>query len=82
MTVFEEMFIAYNFSSSRYTVKLETSLYFSRQHASKYVSGDLEKSILKFDPRSGLLTLTHYVQIMQPYQKYVKSKFKKCFLTH
>ena len=35
-----------------------------------------------FDPRSGLLNLTHYVQILRPYQKYIESKFKKCFHTH
>ena len=31
---------------------------------------------------AGLLTLTHYVQTLQPYRKYVESKFKKCFPTH
>ena len=56
------MFIAYNFFSRRDTEKLKTPLYFSRQDVSKHVSGDLEKSILKFDPRLGLLTPTHYVQ--------------------
>ena len=46
MTVFKEMFIAYNFLSSRDTEKLKTPLHFSRQDASKYVSGDLEKSVV------------------------------------
>ena len=59
MTVFKKMFIAFDFLFSSDTEKLKTSLYFSRQDASKYAYGDLEKSVFKFDPRSGLLTLTH-----------------------
>ena len=51
--------------------KLKTSLYFSRQEASKSVSVDLEKFIFNFDPKSGRLTLTHYVQILRPYRKLV-----------
>ena len=43
----------------------------------KHVSGDFEKSTLKFDPRSGLLAPTQYVQILRPYRKYVESKYKK-----
>ena len=45
------MFMAYNFLSSRNTEKLKASLYFSRQDASKHVSGNLKKSILMFDPQ-------------------------------
>ena len=71
------MFIAYSFLSNRDFEKLKTPLDFSCQDASKYVSGDLEKSIFKFDPKSGLLT-----QILRSYRKYVESKFKKCFPTH
>ena len=68
------MLIAFNFLSSRDNEKLKTPLYFSHQDASKYVSGDLEKSILMFDPRSGLLTLAQYVQILRPYRKQAESK--------
>ena len=77
------MFIAYSFLSRRdIEKKLKTPSCFSHQDASKYVPGDLEKSIWKFDPRSWLLTLTHFVQILRPYRKYAKSKFKRCFPTH
>ena len=41
-----------------------------------------KSQFLKFDPRLGILTLTHYVQILRPYRKRVESKFKKCFPTH
>ena len=75
MALFQKMFIGYNFLSIKDTKKLQMPLYFSCQDMSKYVSGDLKNSILKFDPRSWLLSLPHYVQILQPYQKYVKSKF-------
>ena len=44
------MFIAGNFLSRRDVEKLKTTSYFYRQDASKYASGDLKKSILKFDP--------------------------------
>ena len=47
---FLKRFIAYNFLSSRDNEKLKTPLYFSGQDASKYVSGDLEKSILGLTP--------------------------------
>ena len=73
---FNKMFITYNFFSSQDTEKLKTPLYFSRQEASKYVSGDLEKSIL------GLTPGQDFVHILRPYRKYVESKFKKCFPTH
>ena len=81
MTVFQgkKTFIAFNFLSSRDTEELKTPLFLSRTDASKCVTGDLKKSILKFDPRSGLLTLTHYDQSLRPYRKYADSKFKKCF---
>ena len=46
--IFKKMFIAFHFLSSRDTEKLKTPLHFSRQGASKYVSGDLEKLVLKF----------------------------------
>ena len=72
--LFKKMFITYNFLSSRVTEKLKEPLHFFRQDASKYASGDHEKTILKFDPRSGLLTLAHCVQIWRPYRKYLKSK--------
>ena len=45
--------MAYNILSSRDTEKLKTSLYLSRQDASKCVSGDLEKSRFKFEPSQG-----------------------------
>ena len=62
---FKKMFTEYNFLSSRDIEKLKAPLYFSRQDALKYVSGDLEKSFfLKFDPKSGPLTLAHYFQIL------------------
>ena len=77
MTVFKKMFIAAKLLSSRDTEKLKTTLYFSRQDASKYASGDTAKLILKFGPRSGLLIPTHNVQILRHYRKYVESKFKK-----
>ena len=45
-----------------YTVNQKlTIVILSLQEASKRVSGDLEKSVFKFGPKSGLLTLTHYV---------------------
>ena len=47
---FLKRFIACNFLSSRDNEKLKTPLYFSGQDASKYVSGDLEKSILGLTP--------------------------------
>ena len=47
-------FIAYNFFSRKDAKNLKTPLHLSRQDASKHVSGGLKKSILKFDPRSGL----------------------------
>ena len=75
---FKIKFIAYNFFPRRDTKNLKTSLHFFRQDASKHVSGGLKKSNLKFDPRSGLLTLTHYVRILRPYRK-SKSKFKTVF---
>ena len=50
------MFMGFNFLSSRDTEKNKTPPYFCRQDASKHVFGDLEKSILMFDPRPGLLT--------------------------
>ena len=68
LIVFQEMFIASNFFSRRDTEKLKTPLYFFGQDASKHASGDLEKSILRFDPRTGLLTPTHYVQILRSYR--------------
>ena len=54
--VFKKMFIAYNFLSRRDTEKLNTPSYFSRQNASKYVSGDPEvifkiwRQVIIFDP--------------------------------
>ena len=52
MTVFQEKkLIPHNLLSSRYTEKLKAPSYFSRQEASKYASGDLEKSIFKFDAK-------------------------------
>ena len=45
------MFIEYNFLSSRDTEKLKAPLHSSRQDASKYVSGDLEKSFFKVWPQ-------------------------------
>ena len=42
---------------------------FPRQDALKYVSSDLAKPNLKFGPMSGLLILTHYVQVLRPYRK-------------
>ena len=74
-----KIFFGSDFLSNRDAPWLKPSLYLSRQDASEYVSGDSEKSILKFDPRSGLLPLTRYVQILRPYRKYVEYKFKKCF---
>ena len=79
---FSKKFIACNFFSRRDTNNLKTPLHVSRRDASKHISADLEKSGLKFDPRSGLLTLTHYIHILWPYRKYVESKFKNCFPTH
>ena len=76
------MFITNSFLSSRDTEKLKTPLYLSPRDAPKHASGELEKSIIKFDPMSELLILTHYVQILQNYPKYVESKFKKCFPNH
>ena len=49
MTVLKKMFIAYSFYPAEIP-KLKTSLYFSRQDVSKYVSGDHENSILKLAP--------------------------------
>ena len=60
MTVFKKMYITLSFPSSRDTKKLTHHWDFSYQDASKYASGGLEKSILKYDPGSGFLTLTHY----------------------
>ena len=48
-----KMFTTYNFLSSRDNQKLKTSLHLCRQDASKYVSGDLEKRIFRFDPKPG-----------------------------
>ena len=75
MAVFKKMFIAYNVLPSRDIKKVKTPLYFSRQDASKYVSGDFEKSRLK----SELFTLTHYVQILRPYQKKHRIEIQKVF---
>ena len=80
---FAKMFLSrITFFSRRDTKNLKTPLHFSRQDTSKHVSGDLKKSILKLDPRSGLLTLTHYVRSLQPYRKYFEAKFKNCFSTY
>ena len=68
MTIFTKMFIASNFLPSRDTKKLKMPLYFSHHVTLKYVSGDLKNFILKFDPRSELLLMTYYVQILQPYR--------------
>ena len=48
------MIFAYNFLSSGDADKLKTPVYFSNQDASKYLSGDIEKPIFEFDPKSGL----------------------------
>ena len=68
--------IAYNFLSSRDTESLKTPLHFSRQDASEYVFGDLQKSILFLTTGQDFWPW-HYAQILRPYRKYVESKFKK-----
>ena len=67
---FKKVLIAYNISSRRDTKKLKTP----SQDTSNYVSGDLEKSILKFDPRSWLSIVTH-VFFLLSYRKYIESKW-------
>ena len=47
------MCIAHFFLSSRDSEELKRPSYFYRQDALKHVSGDLEKSIRKFDPDQG-----------------------------
>ena len=79
---FSKKLITYNLLSRRDNKNLKTSLHISHQGASKHVSGDLEKSVLKFDPRSGHLTLTRYVRTLRLYREYVESKFKNGFPTH
>ena len=61
MTILLREVYRFQLPTRRDTQKLKTPLYLSRPDASKYVSGDLEKSILKLDPRSGHLTLIHNV---------------------
>ena len=48
---FKKMLMVFSFLSSRDAEKLKTPLYFSYQDTSRHVSGDLKKSILKFDHR-------------------------------
>ena len=74
------MFIAYNFLFRRDTEKLKkTSLFFSRQDASKYVLGDLDKPILKFEPGSELLTLTHMFKFSDPIENTSNPNKKNIF---